>query len=310
MNTLRDAVDEYLAMRRALGYKLRDAGAALPTFVSFLEKHGKSYVTIKLALEWSMLPPGASPQSWAARLSFVRGLARYRIASDPRTEVPPCGLLPRRNSTAKPYPYTNEEIRGLMEAALRLRPKGGLRPWTYYYLFGLLPVTGMRISEALSLQHPDVDLQKGILAIRHTKFGKSRLVPIHASTKQALREYAHRRDRFLRRQTREFFFVSDRGKQLTPRTVCRAFHRVSREIGLRSAKQTHGPRLHDFRHHFALRTLVSWYRSGQDVDPCVPILSTYLGHVCVSNTYWYLSLCPELMSLATARLERRWEGRE
>lgn len=310
MNSLRAAVDEYLAMRRALGYKMRDAGAALPTFISFLEKHGKSYVTIKLALEWSMLPREVDPRSWAARLSFVRGFARYRSATDPRTEVPPHDLLPWRNRRAKPYPYTDEEIRSLMDEALRLRPKDGLRAWTYYYLFGLLPVTGLRISEALGLQLPDVDLQEGILTIRHTKFDKSRFVPIHKSTKQALTEYARRRDRFLGRQTSQFFFVSDRGRQLKPRIVCRAFHRVCRQIGLRSAKQTYGPRLHDFRHHFALKTLVSWYRSGQDVDRCVPILSTYLGHVCVTNTYWYLSLCPELMSLSAARLERRWEGRE
>jgi integrase len=158
-------------------------------------------------------------------------------------------------------------------------------------------------------QCPDVDLQEGILTVRRTKFGKSRLVPVHTSTKQALTEYVRRRDWFLCRQT-SHFFVSDRGRQLTPRIVRRAFHRVSQEIGLRYAKQVCSPRLHDFRHHFALRTLVSCYRSGQDVDRCVPILSTYLGHVGVTHTYWYLSLCPELMSLAVARLERRWEGRE
>lgn len=298
MNTLRAAVDEYLAMRRVLGYKLKYAGAALPTFISFLEKRGESYITIKLALEWSMLPPEVNLHSWAARLSFVRGFARYRSATDPRTEIPPCGLLPWRNSRAKPYPYIDEEIRGLMDAALGLRPKDGLRPWTYYYLFGLLPVTGLRISEALSLQCPDVNLQEGILTIRRTKFGKSRFVPVHASTKQALTEYAQRRDRFLCRQTSQFFFVSDLGRQLAPRIVRRTFHKVSRQIGLRNAKQSYGPRLHELRHHFALRTLVSWYRSGQDVDRCVPILSTYLGHVGVTNTYRYLSLCPELMSLA------------
>jgi len=310
MNNLRAAVDEYLEMRHSLGYKLKDAGAALPTFISFLEKHGKSYIAMKLALEWSMLPSGVSPNSWAARLSFVRGFARYRSATDPRTEVPPCGLLPWGNSRAKPYPYTDEEIRGLMDAALRLPPKDGLRPRTYYCLFGLLPVTGLRISETPSLQCADVDLQDGILTIRRAKFGKSRLVPVHASTKQVLAEYAQRRHRFLGRQTSQFFFVSDRGRPLAQRTVRQTFHKVSRQMGLRGAKQSHGPRLHDFRHYFACQTLVSWYRSGQDVDRCVPILSTYLGHVGVNSTYWYLSLCPELMGLAAARLGRRWEGRE
>lgn len=310
MNTLRDAVDEYLEMRRALGYKLEGAGAVLPMFISFLEKHGKSFITMKLALEWSMLPSEVNPSRWAARLSFVRGFARYRSATDPRTEIPPCGLLPWRNNRAKPYPYTDEEIRRLMDAALRLPPKDGLRPWTYYCLFGFLPVTGLRISEALSLQCPDVDLQEDILTIRRTKFGKSRLVPVHASTKQVLTEYAQRRDRLLCRQTSQFFFVSDRGRPLRYRAVLKTFHKVSRQIGLRGAKQSHGPRLHDARHYFACQTLVSWYRSGRDVDRCVPILATYLGHVGVTNTYWYLSLCPELMGLSAARLERRWEGRE
>jgi integrase len=311
MNTLRAAVDEYLEMRHALGYKLKDAAAALPTFISFLEKHGESHITMKLALEWSVLPSDVNPCGLAARrLSFVRGFARYRSATDPRTEVPPCGLLPWGNRRAKPYPYIDEEIRGLMDAALRLPTKHGLRPWTYYCLFGLLPVTGLRISEALSLQRPDVDLQEGILTIRHTKFGKFRLVPVHASTKQVLAEYAQRRDRILCRQTSPFFFVSDRGRPLAQRTVRQTFHKVSRQIGLRGAKQSHGPRLHDARHYFARQTLVSWYRSGRDVDRCVPILATYLGHVGVTNTYWYLSLCPELMGLSAARLERRWEGQE
>lgn len=309
MNTLRNAVDEYLAMRRALGYRLQDAGVTLPAFVSFLEQHGESHITIASALEWSQIPSGANPARWAKRLSDVRGFARYRSAIDPRTEVPPRGLLPHGKDRAQPYLYTDAEIQRLMDAALRLPPADGLRPWTYYCLFGLLPLCGLRISEALSLQRTDVDLQEGLLTIRHTKFDKSRLVPVHASTQQVLAAYARKRDRLLGRQSSQYFFVSDRGTRLAGPSVRQTFYNLSRQTGLRGLSDRKGPRLHDFRHRFAVRILELWYRSGQDVDRCLPILSTYLGHVRVSDTYWYLSLCPELAGLATARLERRWEGR-
>jgi integrase/recombinase XerD len=309
MNTVRNALDEYLAMRRALGYQLRDAGLALPAFVSFLEQRGESHITTELALEWSQLPSRAKPSEWAKRLSFVRGFARYRSATDPCTEVPPQGLLPHPAGRAQPYPYTDEEIQRLMNAALRLPPTDGLRPWNYYGILGLLTVTGLRISEVLSLQRPDVDLQEGLLTIRHSKFDKSRLVPLHASTQQVLADYAQRRDRVLGKQSLPYFWVSDRGRPLAGSTVRQTFYELSRKTGLRGPSDHHGPRLHDLRHRFAVQTLVSWYRSGEDVDRRLPILSTYLGHACVSDTYWYLSFCPELMGLATARLERRWEGR-
>lgn len=309
MNTLRNAVDEYLAMRRALGYQLHHAGLTLPPFVSFLEQHGKSHITTELALKWSQLPSSAKPSEWARRLSTVRGFARYRSTTDPRTEVPAWGLLPYRPARARPYLYTDEEIQRLMDAALRLAPTDGLRPWTYYCLFGLLTVTGLRISEVLSLLRPDVDLQEALLTIRHTKFDKSRLVPLHASTQQVLVDYARRRDRLLGKQSIQYFFMSDRGRRLGGSAVRRTFYKLSRQIGLRRASDHHGPRLHDFRHRFSVETLISWYRSGQDVGQRLPILSTYLGHARVTDTYWYLSLCPELMGLATARLERRWEDR-
>lgn len=308
MNTLRNAVDEYLEMRRALGYQLREAGVALPAFVSFLEQHGESHITAKLALEWSQLSSSPKLAGWIKRLGTVRVFARYRSATDSRTEVPPCGLLPRPHARVRPYLYTDQEIKALMDAALRLRPADGLRPWTYHCLFGLLPVTGLRISEALSLKRPDVDLQEGLLTIRHTKFDKSRLVPIHTSTQQVLADYAQRRDRFLGQQRSQYFLVSERGRRLSKSRVTQTFYDLSRQTGLRGPSDSHGPRLHDFRHRFAVHALVSWYRCGRDVEQCLPILSTFLGHVRPSDTYWYLSLCPELMGVATARLERRWEG--
>ena len=309
MNTLRNAVVQYVAMRRALGYQMKDAEKALVAFVTFFEKRGAPYITSKLAVEWAQLPSNVQPAGWARRLCFLRGFARYRSAIDPRTEVPPWGLLPHHSGRAKPYLYTDEEIRSLLNAALRLAPSNGLRPWTYHCLFGILAVAGLRISEALSLRLHDVDLQDGVLTIHHTKFGKSRLVPIHISTQQILARYAFRRDQLLGRMMPRNFLVTDRGRALKFTSVRETFYKLSRQIGIRGPIDHHGPRLHDFRHRFALKTLVSWYRSGQNVEQRLPILSTYLGHAHVTDTYWYLSLCPELMGHAAARLERRWEGR-
>ncbi len=303
MNNLQKAVQDYLGMRRALGYKLHQAGKLLPDFISFLERQGASYITIPLALQWTQQNPAARPAEWARRLTCVRGFARHWSATDPRTQIPPWGLLPHRPARARPYLYADEEIRLLLEAARRL---GGLRGLTYHCLFGLLAVTGVRISEALHLRSEDVDWSEGVLMVRGTKFGKTRLVPVHPSTQQILCKYAERRDRDFARQLDDFF-VSRRGNRLDGAQVRRTFYALSRQIGLRGPRDSHGPRLHDFRHRFAVRTLVEWYRSGQDAERRLPILSTYLGHVHVSDTYWYLSTCPELMGLAVKRLEERWE---
>ena len=239
----------------------------------------------------------------------MRGFARYRSATDSRTEIPPWGLLPHRPERARPYLYTDTEIQQLLEAALHLAPAGGLRAWTYHVLLGLLAVTGIRISEALGLTLEDVDVQAGVLTVRGTKFGKSRLVPLHASTQQVLAAYTLRRGDCLAGRHAVSFFVSRRGTRLDGATVRRTFYTLSRQIGLRGPSAHHGPRLHDFRHRFAVQTLVQWYRAGEEVGPRLPILSTYLGHVQVSDTYWYLTACPELMGLAVQRLEQRWEVR-
>lgn len=306
MNTIREAVQEYLAMRRGLGFKLNYAGVTLLDFVSFLEVQGASHITTKLALTWAQQPSKVQPTEWARRLSCVRGFARHRSATDPQTEIPPWGLLPYRPSRARPYLYTIEEIERLLGVALNLAPTGGLRPWTYYCLFGLLSVTGLRISEALDLKVEDVDLRDAVLTIRGTKFGKSRLVPLHTSTRKVLADYVSRRERFVGGRPASYLFVSKRGNRLDGGEVRRTFYALSRQIGLRGPSASHGPRLHDFRHRFATQTLLNWYRSGQDPERRLPVLSTYLGHVHVADTYWYLSACPELMQQAMARLERRW----
>jgi len=309
MTTLRTAVQEYLSLRRSLGFKLHDAGKGLLAFVTFMEQHRAAYITRQLALTWAQQPSTVQPTEWARRLSVVRGFARHRRATDPRTEIPPAGWLPYRPKRAGPYLYSDGEVKGLLRAALTLPGRGGLRPWTYHCLFGLLSVSGLRIGEARNLELQDVDLQAAVLTIRGTKFGKSRLVPLHTSTRQMLARYLARRKRcWTTRPVSSYVFVSNWGNRLDGGEIHRTFYAVSRQIGLRGPSERHGPRLHDLRHRFAVTTLRRWYRSGADAERRLPILSAYLGHVHVSDTYWYLSAWPELMREATSRLERWWEG--
>lgn len=307
MTPLGQAIQDYLDLRRSLGFKLRNAGICLAKFAAFLEARGAAHITTALALEWIQQRPSAQPDTWAQQLGHIRGFARHHRASDPQTEIPPPGLLPFHPKRARPYLYSEEEIARLLRCALELPSAGGLRPWTYHCLLGLLSVTGMRIGEAIRLQFDDVDLQAGLLTIRGTKFGKSRLVPIHRSTQEVLEQYRVRRERFLADRSASAFFITGRGHPLDIGDIHRTFYKLSRQIGLRAAGASHGPRLHDFRHRFAVQTLLRWYRSGEDVERHLPVLSTYLGHVHVADTYWYLSACPELMGLAVARLEQRWE---
>jgi integrase len=258
-------------------------------------------------MEWATLPPDRHA-TWALRLTDVRGFARHVANIEPKTEVPPAGILPGLKR-AKPYVYSDAEIDALLAAALALPPEDGLRRWTYHYLFGLIAVTGMRLSEAIGLQRDDVDLEAGLLTVRLTKFGKSRLVPLHPTTRAALRSYADRRAAHLGSRCSTYFFVAERGGRLLHQYVHRVFWRLSREIGLRRPGDHTGPRVHDFRHRFAIRTLLGWYQEGMDVEQQLPVLSTYLGHTCVRDTYWYLSACPELMQEAAQRLDRRWEAK-
>lgn len=308
MNTLQEAVQDYLALRRSLGFKLRDAGKGLLDFVAFMEQQRASYITHRLALAWAQQTSTAPPSIWARRLSWVRCFARHRSATDPRTEIPPASLLPYRPKRARPYLYSNDEIRALLNAALLLPAGDGLRPWLYHCLFGLLSVSGLRISEAYNLELQDVDLDTAVLTVRGAKFGKSRLIPLHASTCNILADYIARRERIWQARTvSSYLFISSRGNRIDGATIHRIFYALSRQIGLRGPHDSHGPRLHDMRHRFAMKTLLHWYRSGEDVERRLPILSAYLGHVHISDTFWYLSAWPELMQEAMSRLERRWE---
>jgi integrase len=310
MSELQAALEEYLAVRRALGYRLRLSSAALRRFVSFLEEQGASFITTELALRWAKQPPNAQPATWGSRLGMVRRFAEYRGTTDPRTEIPPEGLLPSRYRRKPPYIYNDHEITRLIKAAEQLPSVRGLRALTYSTFFGLLAVTGMRMSEPIALDRHDVDLTEGVLTIRRAKFGKSRLVPVHTTTRGALRKYAQRRDRIVPRPKTPAFFLSERDTRLTEWCVRWTFAKLSRQIGLRAPARSHGrgPRLHDFRHGFAVRTLLEWYRTGVDVERHMPELATYLGHVHVSDTFWYLSAIPELLSLAATRLRSSHGG--
>jgi integrase/recombinase XerD len=313
MNTLRQAVHEYLSLRRSLGFKLQDAGKGLLDFVTFMEHHRTSYITQALALAWAQQPVNVQPAQWAKRLSFVRGFAHHRSATDPRTQIPAQGLLPFRPKRARPYLYSDDEIRRLLRATLDLPSRceaSKLRPWTYHGLFGLLNVSGLRLAEARSLELQDLDLKSAVLTIRSGKFGKSRLVPLHASTCKVLADYIARRKRhWAGRPVSSYLFVSNWGNRLDGGEIHRTFYALSRQIGLRGISDHHGPRLHDMRHRFATNTLVTWYRSNLDPERLLPILSAYLGHVHVADTQWYLSSSPELMREAMRRLEHRWEDR-
>lgn len=312
MNPVRQGLRHYLALRRRLGFEPRSLEGRLDGFGRFVETERASHITTALALRWATQPANAQPATWSSRLGMVRRFAAWFSAFDPLTEVPAQGLLPHRFRRQPPYVYSDREIQRIMEAAARLPSPKRLRGRTYSTLFGLLVVTGMRISEALALHRDDVDLVQGLLSIRKTKFRKSRLVPVHVSTQDALQAYAKARDRLFPRPDTGAFFLSEQGTRIRKWNAHYTFAQVRRRIGLRPPGNCRGrvPRLHGLRHRFAARTLIEWYRGGIDVEREIPKLATYLGHAHVNDTYWYIEAVPELLQLATKRLEhRRMRGR-
>lgn len=301
MTTLRRRLDEYLALRRKLGFKLERAGLLLPDFIRFLEERRASVITTALALEWAKQPPHGHPAWWAQRYGLVRSFAGHLVLLDPRTEVPPSELLPAVRRRASPYLYSDEEISRLITAA-RAR-LSSLRGETYATMIGLLAVSGMRIGEVIGLDRNDVDFAAGVVVVRFSKFRRSREIPMHDTAIAALRGYARFRDRYVPRPRSPSFFVSSKGTRLFYSNAHYVFHNLVLSEIAPTSERAH-PRIHDLRHTFAVRTLVSWYRDGADVDALMPRLSTYLGHVAPSSTYWYLTASPELFALAVRRLDR------
>lgn len=309
MTALHEALTQYITVRRALGTRLSEPAKTLRQFVTFLEGEGSSHITTALALRWAAARPDVQRATWGRRLSMVRKFAAWLSAFDPETEVPPRRLLPSRHRRPRPHIYTEAETGSLMAAAARRRSRTGLRSLTYTTLIGLLAATGLRPGEVLALDRADVDLQNGILFIRETKFGKSRFVPVAATTRLALQQYAARRDTLCPCPRSPAFFLSERGLRLVGATVRAMFVRLSRTVGLRPASGSpragRGPRLQDFRHTFVTRRLVEWYRAGVDVTRELPKLATYVGHTEVGLTYWYIEAVPELLTLATECLSAR-----
>jgi integrase len=296
---------EYLAYRRKLGFALQNAGHLLLRFAEYADRAGhRGPLTTALAVRWARLPRKASAVYWARRLDVVRGFARYLAIYDPGMEVPPKGILGPAYRRITPHIYSEAELSALLATARRLPPSTGLRPHTYTTLFGLLACTGLRLAEALKLNRSDVDWQRGLLTIRETKFRKSRLVPLHASTTKALRAYADQRDGFHPVSQADAFFVSSRGTRLCHPTVRGTFATLRTQLSWSAKSSGRGPRIHDLRHAFACRRLLRWYEQGVDVDHAIAALSTYLGHADVNHTYWYLTGVPELLELVASRFGR------
>ncbi|HLZ54809.1 MAG TPA: tyrosine-type recombinase/integrase [Verrucomicrobiae bacterium] len=307
MKTLSHHLDDYLQLRRQLGYKMQEAGFLLRNFVRFAEQKGAGVIRAKLALQWAA-QPNIKPAQSGSRLGVVRRFAEYLSAYDARTEVPPQKLLPYHFCRRDPYHYTDENVCQLVNAAWQINPASQIKGPTFGTVLGLLAVTGMRVGEALALDDGDVDFDRTLLTIRLAKGGKSRVIPLHASTISALHHYASIRDSIYPQRPSMAFFVWDGGDRLVYDSVNRWFLLVACQIGLRKPGDQHGPRVHDLRHYFAIRTLLNWYQADADVEARLPELSTYLGHVHVRDSYWYLSAVPELLQLATLRLERAEKG--
>ncbi|MGO9975115.1 MAG: tyrosine-type recombinase/integrase [Solirubrobacteraceae bacterium] len=306
MTSFAEHADDYLRLRRSFGFKLHDHERLLRRFAAHLDDLGADAVTIELSLAWATerdVPAGSVVP--AMRLLVVRGFARYMIGLDPRTEIPPTELIPLRQHRRAPFIYSDADIAALMEQA-RTRIRQPVVAATYETLIGLLAATGMRISEAIKLDRADIDWTDGVLLVRESKFNKSRYLPVHHSTLQALERYAGVRDRLCRNPSAPSFFVSLRRARLDDCAAQATFRRLCRQTGV-GADAPFPPRLHDLRHTLAVRTLLGWYREGVDVQARLPVLATYLGHLNPVYTYYYLSAAPELLAHAAGMRDAYWE---
>lgn len=303
--TMVSRVKTYLETRRQFGFQLRVEGGELLRFARFADSSGhRGPLTSDLALQWAQDAATATPHYRARRLDMVRTFAKYQIAFEAKTKVPATGILGPSHGRQAPYIFSPREIELLIASAKRLASPCGLRAKTYATLIGLLASTGLRISEALRLRRSDVDLDSGVLLISQTKFCKSRHVPLHSTAKAALQRYVLRRDAFVGLSESGPLLVSESRAHLPYSTVQSVMRKLIDEVVVGDASLRRRPRTYDIRHTFACRTVLRWYRAGVDVDQRIAALSTYLGHVKVSDTYWYLSAVPELMAIAARRFER------
>jgi integrase/recombinase XerD len=301
MTPLRQALRDYLRIRRRLGFELKATERHLEKFVAFLERAGVQRITTELAVMWARLPVDAHPHQWSKRLGMVRGFARYLATIDPDSEIPSTDLLPARRPRVAPYIYSPAEITALIQAAGTLTPP--LRAASYRTVIGLMATSGLRLGEALGLDRGDVDLRDGALHAR-ARQTKQREVPLHHTTTEALREYARARDHRWNKPQTPAFFLNARGERLTKSEFNRQFAKLIQKIGLEGAGERVRPRPHDLPHTMAVRTLLDWCHAGEDVDRRMPLLSTFLGHVDPVSTYWYLEAVPELMALTSRRLDQ------
>lgn len=302
MSALSGHVDDYLRLRRALGFKLEREGQWLTQLAAYVDAAGAATLTSDLAVAWARQRTGAGPNGWAKRLGVVRKFAAFLHTIDPAAEIPPPGVFPAVRHRPTPYLWSPHDIGRLLDGARALQSP--LRAASHEALFGLLASSGMRIGEAVALQNGDVDLGAGVITIRHAKFDRSRLLPLHRSVTEALGRYEAERDRLCPRPPSSAFFVSATGTSLNRSSVGKTLRTITTTMGIRT--ETIHPRVHDLRHSFAVRTLIDWQRAGIRIDERIGILSTYLGHISPADTYWYLSASPELMELAAERLDARF----
>lgn len=308
--SLSQELQRYLIIRRNLGYDLYTDERVLKRFVSFLESKNETHITTDLFLEWKQCFGKASQITWGRRFAMVRMFSSWLYSIDSRHEIPPQSLISSHQIRKRPFIYTDDQISSIIEAARLLPSSNGIRSITYPAFFGLVSVTGLRISEAIALNNRDVDLRNGIITVLNGKNGKDRILPVTECTKNQLKEYVRKRDRLLG-YTPDPFFISDKGIRLTDCPVRYNFALIGKMIGLRTEQPFHkhgvGPRIHDLRHTFAVKVMINWYKEGKNIDQEMLKLVNYLGHQKVTFTYWYIEAVPELLALASQRAENLLE---
>lgn len=309
--TMQQRVENYLKHKRNFGFQLKTEGQELKNFINYCNKlQYQGPLTTEIAIAWASSSKKASRLSWARRLEIIRCFARYNKTIEPETQIPLKSIFGPAHRRPNPYIYSKEDIENLLCATKNLKPKNGIRPISFYVLINLLLSTGLRISEALNLTHEDVDLERKILTVRETKFYKSRYVPLHFTTVILLKEYKE----LIMRKTYPIkskqFFILDKGMSLTLRKAEYGFQCLRIKLGWHKSHKDKMPRLYDFRHTFVCRRLITWYQEKVNVEQMIPFLSTYLGHVKVSDTYWYITGIPELLKIATDKFEHFFNSKK